>query len=59
MDECAPNSMAEVRRKIIPYDRRRELMDFAFHLAEQVMEKTKNHERCLLRSMVENLLETS
>ena len=40
----------------ISFSRRKQLMAFATKLAEQVLEKIEKHERCLVRSMVENLL---
>ncbi len=54
----APMGMIEAvppPRRLTPA-RRRELMEFAANLAEQVEQQTKRYERCLLRRLVECLL---
>ncbi len=45
------------RRSSIPFSRRKELLRFAEELAETVMERVKPHEMCLLRRMVDGLVE--
>ena len=44
------------RSREISHGRRLELQRMASQIAVDVLEKTKAHERCLLRRMVENLL---
>ncbi len=57
MEEDDPKDYMEDSPPRITSTRRRELMAFAAHLAEVVEAKIKKHERCLLRRMVENLME--
>ena len=54
---AAPMSLRRPRRmREISHGRRLELQRMANAIAADVLEKTKIHERCLLRRMVENLL---
>lgn len=44
------------RLRDVSYTRRVQLLAMAQRIAEDLMEHTKQHERCLLRRMVESLL---
>ncbi len=53
-DKC--DDAEEVQPKI-SYQRRKELMAFAAQLADQIREKVKPHELCLIRRFAEGLLD--
>lgn len=57
MKDNASGCDSEERRPVISFQRRKELLRFAETLAEQVLEKTKSHERCFLRQAVTSLVE--
>ena len=61
-DDCEAGpraTMAGPRRRPRPSkERRRELLALAVDLADLVEAKTQPHERCLLRGMVEAMVET-
>lgn len=48
---------SEPKKIIITFNRRKELQALAAFLAEHIDEKTKPHERCLLRKMVECIID--
>ena len=50
------NEARQRRNRTISHDRRVELAHLAERMAMDVLERTKPHERCLLRRMVENLM---
>lgn len=63
-DKCVPQGRVMLseretnrrRARTIGHERRLQLLRMAERIAAEVQENTKVHERCLLRSMIENLL---